>query len=146
MSAVTGTKFYTIKDVGGYTYSESALNIGTAAARAARIKFSQVGSVIDCPTLADLRNLYDLFSNGPNENNYVIWSSLTTRFKDMEKRAYFKVNGFVVQIWALVTQVEGILSEGVGPSNSPIWLPVYCSFDSYTDGTFDNPRVASLLV
>ena len=144
MSAVAGTKFYTIKDVGGYTYSESALNIATAAARAARIKFSQVGTMIDCPTLADLTSLYDLFTTGPNEDNFVIWSSLSTRFKDLEKRDYFKVNGFVVQIWALVTQVEGILTEGAG--NPSIWLPVYCSFDAYTDGVFDNPRVASLTI
>lgn len=138
----TGSKFYAIKEIGGYTYSKNALAIGTAAAKTAGIKFTQVGTVIDCPTLTDLTNLYDLFTSGANASNYHVWNTTSTRFKDLGNRAYFKVKGFVVQIWALVTQVEGKLTEGAGPS--PIWLPVYCSFDALTDPIFDNPRVVSL--
>jgi hypothetical protein len=142
MSAVTGTKFYTIKQTGGYTYNESALDIGITAARTAGVKLSQVGTVIDCPTLTDLTTLYNLFFTGPNASNFQTWTTTSTRFKDLGKRAYFKVNGQIVQVWALVTLVEGKLTEGAG--NSSVWLPVYCSFDSLTDPVFDDPRVASL--
>jgi hypothetical protein len=142
MSAVTGTKFYIIKEIGGYTYSEAALNIGVAAARTAGIKVSQVGTVIDCPTLTDLTNLYQLFYTGPNVSRFQTWNTTSTRFKDFGRRAYFKVKGQVVQVWALVSQVEGKLSEGAG--NPSVWLPVYCSFDSLADPVFDDPRVASL--
>jgi hypothetical protein len=142
MSAITGTRFYAIKEVGGYTYSQSALNIGTAAARAAGVKLSQVGTVVDCPTLTDLTALYDLFSTGPNSSNYQVWNTTSTRFKDLGRRAYFKVKGQIVQVWALVTHVNGKLTEGAG--NPSIWLPVYCSFEALTDPVFDDPRVASL--
>ena len=142
MSGVTETKFYTVKEIGGFTYSEAALSIGTAAARAAGIKFSQVGTVIDCPTLTDLEGLYELFYTGANESNYEVWNSTSTRFKDLGRRAYFKVKGMTVQTWALVTYVNGKLSEGAG--NPSIWLPVYCSFDAIADPIFDGPSVASL--
>ena len=142
MTSVTGTRFYAIKEVGGYTYSEAALNIGIAAARRAGVKVSQVGTVIDCPTLTDLTNLYQLFFTGANASNYQTWNTTSTRFKDLGRRAYFKVNGQIVQVWALVTLVNGKLTEGAG--NPSVWLPVYCSFDSYTDPVFDDPRVASL--
>ena len=142
MTSVTGTRFYTIKEIGGYTYNEPALNIGIAAARRAGVKVSQVGTVIDCPTLTDLTNLYQLFFTGANDANHQIWNTTSTRFKDLGKRAYFKVNGQIVQVWALVTLVNGKLTEGAG--NPSVWLPVYCSFDSLTDPVFDDPRVASL--
>ena len=138
----TGSKFYSIKDIGGYTYSRNALNIGTAAAKAAGVKLTQIGTVVDCPTLTDLTNLYQLFYTGANSGNYQVWSTTSTRFRDLGSRAYFKVKGFIVQTWALVTLVEGKLTEGAG--NPSIWLPVYCSFDSLTDPVFDDPRVVSL--
>jgi hypothetical protein len=40
----TGSKFFSVKDIGGYTYSRNALNIGIAAAKAAGIKFTQIGT------------------------------------------------------------------------------------------------------
>ena len=142
MSTGTGTKFYTIMKDGGYTYNEAALSIGITAARAAGVTLSQVGTVIDCPTLTDLTNLYQLFYTGPNAANYQTWNTTSTRFKDFGKRAYFKVNGQTVQVWALVSHVNGKLTEGAG--NPSVWLPVYCSFDSLEDPVFDDPRVASL--
>lgn len=138
----TGSRFYAINDIGGYTYSRNALTIGVAAARAAGVRCTQIGSVIDCPTLADLTNLYDRFTTGANASNFQVWNTTSTRFRDLGNRAYFKVKGFVVQTWALVTQVEGKLTEGAGMPS--IWLPVYCSFDALTDPIFDNPRVVSL--
>lgn len=138
----TGTIFFTVNDIGGYTYSQAALNIGTAAARAAGVKLSQIGTVVDCPTLADLTNLYERFYTGSNSANFQVWNSTSTRFRDLGNRAYFKVKGMVVQTWALVTLVNGKLTEGAG--NPPIWLPVYCSFDSLSDPIFDSPRVSSL--
>ena len=47
-----------------------------------------------------------------------------------------------MQTWALVTLVDGKLTEGAG--NPSVWLPVYCSFDALTDPVFDDPRVVSL--
>jgi hypothetical protein len=138
----TGTRFYSVKDIGGYTYNKSTLNIGTAAAKAAGIKFSQVGTVVDCPTLTDLTNLYQIF--GSNPAYYTVWDTTSSRFRDMGNRAYFKVRGYIVQTWALVTLVNGKLSEGAGPA--PVWIPVYCSFDALTDPVFDDPRVVSLSI
>ena len=138
----TGSKFFSVKDIGGYTYSRNALNIGIAAAKAAGIKFTQIGTVVDCPTLTDLTNLYDLFSTGANSGNYQVWSTTSTRFRDLGSRAYFKVKGFIVQTWALVTLVNGKLTEGAG--NPSIWLPVYCSFDALTYNVFYDHRVVSL--
>ena len=138
----TGSKFFAVKDIGGYTYSRNALNIGTAAAKAAGIKFTQIGTNVDCPTLNDLTNLYQLMYTGANSANYQVWSTTSTRFRDLGSRAYFRVKGFIVQTWALVTLVDGKLTEGAG--NPSIWLPVYCSFDALTDPVFDDPRVVSL--
>lgn len=138
----TGTRFYRVIQIGGFVYSKNTLEIGLAAAKAERISYIQEGTVISCPTLTDLENLYTLFFTGPNEFNNQVWNNLNTRFRDMGNRAYFKVNGMVVQIWALVTQVEGKLTEGAG--QAPVWLPVYCSFDASDDPVFDEPRVASL--
>ena len=138
MSSTTGTKFYTITEIGGRTYNKNAIDIGTAAARVARIKFTQAGTVIDCPNTTELDRLYLLFHASSNADDYAV----TTRFKDLGKRAYFKVKGLIVQVWALATHVNGKESEGAG--NPSIWLPVYCSFDAFTDSTYDNPRAASL--
>lgn len=139
----TGSKFFAINTIGGHVYTRSALNIGTAAARTAGVRFSQIGTVVDCPTLADLTSLYGYFDNpSVNAGNYQVWSKTNTRFRDLGNRAYFKVKGFIVQTWALVTEVNGILTEGVGPL--PMWLPVYCSFDALADPVFDDPRVVSL--
>jgi hypothetical protein len=135
----TGSKFFSVKELGGRTYIRTALTIGAAAAKAAGVKFSLVGSVVDCPTLADLSNLYTYFEAGNNDQAF---TSTSTRFRDLGSRAYFKVKGFVVQTWALVTVVEGKLTEGAG--NPSIWLPVYCSFDATLDGVFDAPHVISL--
>lgn len=140
----TGSRFYSIKDIGGYTYARAALNIGTAAARTAGVKLTQVGTVVDCPTLTDLTNLYQYFYTGPNSSNFTVWNTTSTRFRDLGNRAYFKVRGMIVQTWALVTLVDGKLSEGAGPP--PIWLPVYCSFDALSDPVFDDPRVVSLTI
>ena len=140
----TGSRFFTIKDIGGYTYNQTALNIGTAAAKAAGVKFSQIGTVVDCPTLTDLTNLYQYFYTGPNASNYQIWNTTSTRFRDLGNRAYFKVKGFIVQTWALVTLVNGKLTEGAG--SPPVWIPVYCSFDAISDPVFDDPRVVSLII
>jgi hypothetical protein len=138
----TGSKFFSVKDIGGYTYNRAALTIGTAAAKAAGVKFTLIGTVVDCPTLTDLTNLYQYFDTGANSGNTQIWSTTSTRFRDLGSRAYFKVKGFVVQTWALVTVVDGKLTEGAG--NPSIWLPVYCSFDALSDPVFDAPRVVSL--
>ena len=138
----SGSKFFVIREIGGYVYTRSALNIGTAAAKTAGVKLSQVGSVIDCPTLADLTNLYQYFDSGANVGNYQVWNKTNTRFRDLGNRAYFKVKGFIVQTWALVTEVNGKLTEGAG--TPPLWLPVYASFDALTDPVFDDPRVVSL--
>jgi hypothetical protein len=138
----TGSKFFSIKDIGGHTYNRNALTIATAAAKAAGIKFAQVGTVVDCPTLNDLTQFYQLCDSGANIGNFQIWNTTSTRFRDLGSRAYFKVKGFVVQTWALVTHVNGKLTEGAG--NPSIWLPVYCSFDALTDPVFDDPRVVSL--
>ena len=135
----TGSKFFSVKELGGRTYTRTALTIGAAAAKAAGVKLSLVGSVVDCPTLADLSNLYQYFETGNNDQAF---TSTSTRFRDLGSRAYFKVKGFVVQTWALVTVVEGKLTEGAG--NPSIWLPVYCSFDATLDGVFDVPHVISL--
>ena len=138
----TGSKFFAIREIGGYIYNRNALNIGTAAAKAAGISFTQIGTVVNCPNLASLTSLYDLFSTGANSSNYTIWSTTTSRFRDLGSRAYFKVNGFIVQTWALVTHVNGKLTEGAGQPS--VWLPIYASFDAYTDPIFDDPRVVSL--
>ena len=138
----TGSKFFAIRDIGGYTYSRNALNIGTAAAKAAGIQFTQVGTVVNCPNLASLTSLYELFYTGANASNFTVWNTTSPRFRDLGNRAYFKVNGFIVQTWALVTYVNGKLSEGAG--NPSIWLPIYASFDALTDPIFDDPRVVSL--
>jgi hypothetical protein len=98
--------------------------------------------VVDCPTLTDLTNLYQLFYSGPNSSNFQVWNTTSPRFRDLGNRAYFKVKGFIVQTWALVTYVNGKRSEGAG--NPQIWLPIYCSFDALTDPVFDDPRVVSL--
>jgi hypothetical protein len=138
----TGSKFFAIRDIGGYIYSRNALNIGTAAAKAAGISFTQIGTVINCPNLASLTNLYRLFDTGANINNFTVWDTTSSRFRDLGSRAYFKVNGFIVQTWALVTHVNGKLTEGAGQPS--VWLPVYASFDALTDPVFDDPRVVSL--
>jgi hypothetical protein len=131
-----------IREIGGYVYKRSALNIGTAAAKAAGVKFSHIGTVVDCPTLADLTSLYQYFFSGANSGNFEEWNKTNTRFRDLGSRAYFKVKGFVVQTWALVTEVDGKLTEGAG--KPPQWIPVYASFDALTDPVFDDPRVVSL--
>jgi hypothetical protein len=137
-----GSKFFAIREIGGYVYTRSALNIGTAAAKAAGVKFTQIGTVVDCPTLADLTSLYQYFDSGANAGNYTVWNKSNTRFRDLGNRAYFKVKGFVVQTWALVTEVNGKLTEGAG--SLPVWIPVYASFDALTDPVFDDPHVVSL--
>ena len=140
----TGSRFLCIKEIGGYTYTQAALNIGTAAARRAGVRLSQVGTVVNCPTLTDLTNLYELFYTGANSGNFQVWDTTSTRFRDLGNRAYFKVNGFIVQTWALVTLVNGKLSEGAG--SPPVWIPIYCSFDALSDPVFDAPRVVSLVI
>lgn len=138
----TGTIFFTLNDIGGHTYSQNALTLGINAAKSAGVKLSQIGTVVDCPTLTDLTNLYHLFYTGTNASNFQVWNTLSTRFRDLGNRAYFKVKGMTVQVWALVVVVNGKLTEGSG--QPPIWIPVYCSFDAIADPIFDSPRVASL--
>jgi hypothetical protein len=73
-----------------------------------------------------------------------VWNNTSAHFRYLGNHAYFKVNSVIVQTWALVTYVNGKLSEGAGPP--PIWLPVYASFDALTDPVFDDPRVVSLSI
>ena len=136
----TTTKFYIITETGGRTYNKNAIDVGTAAARTAGIRFTQAGTVIDCPNTSELDRFYLLLHASTTGSSF----DVTTRFKDLGKRAYFKVRGLIVQVWALVSHVNGKDSEGAGPANPSIWLPVYCSIDAFADGTYDNPRAASL--
>lgn len=142
----TGNKFFAVRQTPVRTYAKTTFANGLAAAKAANVRFNVIGTSVDCTSISVLSSLYSYFDNDPSW--YADVNTESPRFRDLGNRAYFRANGFIVQIWALVAYVNGATTEGSGPA--PVWIPIYLSYDKPNSSppnstyTFDDPKVTSV--
>ena len=133
------------QDLSGYIYYKSSIPNGLANVD---IPYSQIGSVINTNTVADMNTLYNQVYD--QEYDKIPLGAL---LKDMGKTVDFTVNGMLALRWTLVQRVNGAATEGVpekavdgfGNDTNVGYIVTYCADQSYYDEAVVCVRTGSSL-
>lgn len=129
-----------------YVYPRVNLEEALVGAKADGIPFTQVGGVLDCPSLPDLENLYGyLYGDVPHAENYYILSS-PTQLTEIGPKVWFKVKGYTVLVLTLAKIAKNpILSEpNEAASEAVVWLPTFSALNELDDQAFDSVHCVRL--
>ena len=117
----------------GYKYLKSSIPNGLLSVN---VPYTQVGSVINTTTVANMKSLYLQVFDRPGQNFEI---NPGTLFKDLGKTVDFTVNGALAIRWNLVQLVKGATTEGVpsihidsyGNDTSVAYIVTFCADQLY---------------
>jgi len=137
----SNTKFFITYLPGGTAYSLETINKGL---KASAVKYTSVGSTINCVSFADLNSLY-LTINEQTPAPIIMGQQWL--LEDLQKKLYFQINGVTQQVLTLVKRQTGAVTSNtqtsVEPYYSTFYVPTFVNFDaSSADCIFDAVYVA----